>query len=91
MKYYKNKTYGRMKSAIIIKYLLEAEKYNLTQVFDLLIDFASRKAYQFFSKAEGFHQISEEILHKIAMNRWKKFIKEDGNINLNSYLAEAVK
>lgn len=64
-------------STDIINGIIEAEKYGLTRTLKELIDRASRKKFETFSKASNFSEISNETLNKISMARWHNDI--DGN------------
>ncbi|XP_063408374.1 uncharacterized protein LOC134691988 [Mytilus trossulus] len=61
----------------IINGIIEAEKYGLTRTLKELIDRASRKKFDLFSKTSDFDAISKGTLYKISMERWHNDI--DGN------------
>ncbi|CAG2230258.1 unnamed protein product [Mytilus edulis] len=75
--HYENQNLGGNACIDIVNGIIEAEKYDLTQTLNTLIDFASRKKFAYISQASDFNAISKKVLHKISMARWQNDI--DGN------------
>lgn len=73
-------------SHLIIEGILEAEKYGLTKTLGVLIVLASKKAFHYFSSANGYNEIQKDTLHEISMKRWKDNIDPNTGspISLNS-------
>ncbi|CAG2242879.1 unnamed protein product [Mytilus edulis] len=78
---YTEKQYGGCTSAYVIKCIIEAEKYTLEKSLEILTDYASRKVYHIFSTKKGYDQLSDTILYRIAMKRWKNNINPESGVN----------
>lgn len=87
---YENNGYKKYKSNKIIEGLIEAEQYNLCQFHKVLVSLASRKAFKYFSTAEGFDKLPEQTLNKIALERWKTGVNADGTVETKNYVNSLV-
>lgn len=81
---YKRKTFVECQSEYVIEGIIEADKYGLSELLEMLKDFASRKMYKYFSSAKGYDQLSDALLYEIAMKRWQNNISPHVGQNIYS-------
>ena len=80
------KQHDAIPSEQIIKYILEAEKFQLLKYLDECIDVASRKKYKNLVNKPMFKEISQETRLKISCKRWSDVDSVvDRTMNPNRY------